>query len=343
MRRKLLTFLKVLLGVWVAELALLIYFHKYGRNEYTRPMLIESHLDVPAPAAVGGDDRGFEQAKTAIVDAQFLTRGPNAGLEANALIGAQELEALIEAKPGRIPVWDTRLITETAARDLVAGEEFRAPDGVPIARIGDKLDFDKLLAMAVAYDTLEGEAAHLRMLVKGTGSIVGFDLTMVFAGVNFLMLAAFLYAVLWEPVTKLLDQRAQAVREDIESARGQREEAEALREEARAEIEKVREGADAVRSAARRKGEEERAEIVGEARDEARRTAERTKRAVETEIKKARAEAAGEVGGLSIQLAGKVLGRAVSPEDHERLVKEFILGLNEGLERPSGSTEGTGA
>ena len=80
-----------------------------------------------------------------------------------------------------------------------------------------------------------------------------------------------------------------------------------------------------------------------QARDEARRTAERTKRAVETEIEKARAEAAGEVGGLSIELAGKVLGRAVSPEDHERLVKEFILGLDEGLERKSSSAEGAGA
>jgi len=343
MRRKLLTFLKILLGVWVAELALLMYFHKYGRNEYTRPMLIESHLDVPTRATFGDDERAFEDAKASIVDAQFLTRGQNAGLEANTLIGAQELEALMKAKAGRITAWDTRLVSETVARNLVAGEEFRDPDGVPIARIGDKLDFDRLLAMAVAYDTLEGEASHPKMLVKGSGSIVGFDLTMVFAGVNFLMLAAFLYAVLWEPVTKLLDERAQAVREDIESARGQREEAEVLREEARAEIEKVREGADAVRAAARRKGEEERADIVGEARDEARRTAERTKRAVETEIKKARAAAAGEVGGLSIQLAGKVLGRAVTPEDHERLVKEFILGLDEGLERTSGSAEGAGA
>ncbi|MHC4253335.1 MAG: hypothetical protein ACYS9X_29805, partial [Planctomycetota bacterium] len=76
---------------------------------------------------------------------------------------------------------------------------------------------------------------------------------------------------------------------------------------------------------------------------EAHRTAERTKRAVEAEIERARAAAAGEIGGLSVELASKVLGRAVTPEDHERLVQEFILGLDEGLGRTPGPQKGAGA
>ncbi len=330
MRRRLLKFLKIFIIVMIVEPAVLLYSYYHGRNEYTRPMLGESHLDVPEPSASGDDEKAFAAVKEAVVRARFLTRGRHAGLEANTLIGDDQFDALVEAKVGRILTRDTRLVSEVAARGLVAGEEFRDPAGVPIARIGEKLTFDKLLAMAIAYDKLEGDAAHRKIWVKGTGSIVGFDLTMVFAGVNFLMLAAFLYAVLWEPVTKLLDERAQAVRDDIDSAQRRREEAEGLHADARAELDRVRESAEDLREVARRKGEEERAEIVGEARQEARRTAERTKRSVETEIERARAAAAGEIGGLSVELASKMLGRAVTAEDHERLVQEFIKGLGRG-------------
>jgi len=337
MRRRLIKYLKVFIVIMIVEPAMLMYFYKYGRNEYTRPTLGETHLDVPERAAYGDDENAFAAAKEAMVRAQFLTRGQNAGLEANTLIGAAELDALIEAKAGRIPAWDTRLVAETAARGLVAGEDFRNQAGVPIARVGEKLGFGKLLAMAVAYDKLEGDAARRKILVKGTGSIVGFDLTMVFAGVNFLMLAASLYAVLWEPVTRLLDERAQAIRDDIDSAQRRREEAEGLHADARGELARIRDGADDLREAARRKGEEERAEIVGEAREEARRTAERTKRAVDGEIEQARAAAAGEIGGLSVDLASKVLGRAVSAADHERLVKEFIDGLAKAPARGEGA------
>ena len=79
--------------------------------------------------------------------------------------------------------------------------------------------------------------------------------------------------------------------------------------------------------------------MIIEARNEARRTAERTKRAIETEIEGEREAAAGEIGGLSIELASKVLGRAVTPQDHERLVTEFI----ESLRRAPGHGEGAGA
>jgi F-type H+-transporting ATPase subunit b len=336
MRRRLIKFLKVFIVIMIVEPAVLMYSYKYGRNEYTRPALGETHLDVLERAAFGDDLEAFAAAKEAVVRAQFLTRGQNAGLKANTLIGAAELDALIAAKAGRIPAWDSRLVAETAARGLIAGEDFRDQAGVPIARVGEKLGFGKLLAMAVAYD---GEAAHPKIWVKGTGSIVGFDLTMVFAGVNFLMLAAFLYAVLWEPVTRLLDERAQAIRDDIDSAQRRREEADGLHADAKVELDRIRDSADDTREAARRKGEKERAEIVGEAREEARRTAERTKRAVDGEIEQARAAAAGEIGGLSVDLASKVLGRAVSAADHERLVQEFI----EGLAKAPARGEGAGA
>ncbi len=330
--------LKVL-GVlyFVLFMAFLLSFSRLGFHWYTRPRLIPGETNVPRRSDCATDEE-FEAAKTEITRAGFRLRGPNAGIAANTAIGPEQVEALVAANSGTVLVHDPRLIRKMAAKNLVAGEEFRDEKGA-ICRIGEPLTEEKLVRMALAYDNLEGAARRDRIQVKGRGSIVGFDLTMLFAVLNFLVLVALLYAFLWEPVTKMLDGRAQAVREDIDSARHRREEADSLREEAHGELERIQDGADELREAGHRKGEEERAAIVGEAREEARRTAERTKRAVEAEIERARATAAGEIGELSVDLASKVLGRAVTPEDHERLVQEFI----ESLGRAPGSGKGADA
>lgn len=328
-----------LLGIlyFIAFIAFLLTFSRLGFHRYTRPRLIPTQIEIPRREGHASDE-ALAAAKAEIVKAGYRLRGPNAGLESDTLVGVQEIATLIEKSgPPTVPVRDPRLIRQMAAKNLVAGEEFRH-EGMILCPNGGALDEETLTALALAYDNLEGEGRHDRIMVKGSGSIVGFDLTLVFAGLNFLVLVAFLYAVLWEPVTRMLDERARAVRSDIDSANARREEAERLREEASAELERIRDGAEEVREAGRRKGEAERTEIVKEARDEARRTAERTKRAVEAEIDRARAAAAGDLGGLSLDLASMVIGRAVTPEDHERLVREFI----DALEHAPGA-EGGGA
>ncbi|MHC4251691.1 MAG: ATP synthase F0 subunit B, partial [Planctomycetota bacterium] len=201
-----------LLGVlyFIAFVAFLLTFSRLGFHWYTRPRLIPTQFEIPRREGYASDE-AFAEAKAGIVKAGYRLRGPNAGLKSGTFVGDQELAVLIEKSgPPTVPVQDPRLVRQMASRNLVAGEEFRH-EGAIICRYGVALDEKALTALALAYDDLEGEARHDRIMVKGSGSIVGFDLTMVFAGLNFLVLVAFLYAVLWEPVTRLLDERAQAI------------------------------------------------------------------------------------------------------------------------------------
>ena len=85
------------------------------------------------------------------------------------------------------------------------------------------LDEERLIQMAMAFDAEEGDARHETIWIKGTGEFAFLDVTAAFVGVNFLVLAVLMYALLWEPVQRLLDERAQAIRDEVETAKRERE------------------------------------------------------------------------------------------------------------------------
>lgn len=319
--------MKILAVAYFVTLMLFLLSTSRGRHRYTRPTLEPTRLEIPQRPAFASDEE-FEAYKDGLLGAGYLTRGRNAGVEGNTRIDGEVLARLVEANPGPITVRDTRHIREFAGRKLMAGEKFLAPNGILIADVGDELTAEVLEKMALVYDGQgRDEDRHDRILVKGTGSLIGFDLTLVFTALNFLVLVALLYAFLWGPVTRLLDERADAVREDVESARRRREEAEELRNDRAAELAGIRRDAARLRDEGRRRGEAERARIAEEGRAEARRIAERTRRAAEADIEEARRRAAAELGTFGVDLASKILAREVSPEDHARLTEEFIRTL----------------
>jgi len=338
MSRRVKRVLKILAVAYLVTLLLFLLSISKGRHEYTRPTLEPTYLEIPQRAAFASD-KEFEAYKGDIIGARYLTRGPNAGVKGNTRIDAEVLARLIEADPGRITVWGARHIRELAAKKLIAGEKFLAPNGTLIVDVGHELTEEALQKMALAYDGQErDEDRHDRMLVKGAGSLIGFDLTLVFTGLNFLVLVAALYAFLWGPVTRLLDDRARSVREDVDTARRSREEAQSLRETREAELGKIHEDADRLREEGRHKGEAERARLIQEGREEASRLAERRERALAAEAEQARKDLAGQIGTMSVELASKILGREVSAEDHKSLAEKFVRKL----ESEAGSKEAQG-
>ncbi|MHC4200194.1 MAG: F0F1 ATP synthase subunit B [Planctomycetota bacterium] len=331
---------KILGVLYLVAVVLFLVTISKGRHEWTRPMLRDTELHLPQRSAFTGDkgEKNFQAAKERIVRARYLVRGEQAGLGADTLIGREELDRLIAAGRGKILVRDTRVIREFAARKLRSGEEFLDRSNMVIAQVEDELDEERLVRMALAYDDEKGDDRHAEIWVRGRGSLIGFDLTLVFAALNFLVLVALLYALLWEPVTRLLDDRARSVREDVDTARRSREEAQSLRETRETELGKIREDADRLRDEGRHRGEAERARLIQEGREEASRLAERRERALDAEAEQARKHLAGEIGKMSVELASRILGREVSAEDHKGLAEEFVRKL----ESEAGSKEAQG-
>jgi F-type H+-transporting ATPase subunit b len=349
MSRKGKRLLKLIGFLYLAAVGLLIYTIPYGRARRTCPELIWSRETVPQPPASAyeeGDEahraarekllKAYKAAREEFLKAGYVLRADEGGLKRGAVIGEEELYHLLESGVPSVNVGDPRLCRDLAAQKLKAGEEVRGPGGMPLLRFDDDLTEGKLIELALAEDGKPAGERLEQIWVRGTGSIIGFDLTLVFTGLNFLALVALLYAFLWDPIARVLDDRAKAIREDIETARGERDEAESLRSEAESRLADIRRDAHRMVEEGRAEGEEEKSRIVAEGREEARRLAERTERAMQAEAEGARKRLVSEIAGLSVDLAGKMLGREVTSADHERLVNKFVRSLEADAARGDG-------
>lgn len=143
-------------------------------------------------------------------------------------------------------------------------------------------------------------------------------------------LAAFLvlFVLLWKfafpPITKMLDERADKIRESIEKAEETRVEAERLLDEYRQQMAEARQEAAKVIEQGRTVAENMKAEIIAKAREEA--EVERVKaiESIKSEKAAAMAELQRSVADLSVAVAGKILGEKMDAKAHEALIDRYI-------------------
>ncbi len=161
----------------------------------------------------------------------------------------------------------------------------------------------------------------------GKGAVFGANATLVMQILNFAVLLILLYALLWEPMIQFLDQRREAIRQEIESARQSNQQA----QERLAEYEKKLADARAERQKmvedGRREGRRVRDEIIAEARQQAERMLQKAREETAAEAARARDELRQEIGALSVSVAEKILEREVNEADHERLIETLIKSL----------------
>jgi hypothetical protein len=217
--------LKIVGVVYFASLCAFLWVRGQGRALVTRPELIPERLTIVQRGMFTGwrAEERFADAKAAVVAARYRMRAAHAGLEAGHLVDAPALDKLVAADPGTVLVWNPRLCRAFAALRAVSGEEIADSTGNVLARVGDTLDEDRLIDMAVALDPLEGERRRTRISIRGTGRVYYLDITSAFVCANGLVLAVMLYALLWEPVLRLLNERALAIRGEVETATQQGE------------------------------------------------------------------------------------------------------------------------
>ena len=150
--------------------------------------------------------------------------------------------------------------------------------------------------------------------------------------INFLLVLAILYAFAYKPILRLMDQRADRIRESLEASERAREEAASSQEAIQAEIVEDRREGQRLMDQARETVERYRGEEMDRARQEAEAFVERAKADIQRERDTAIEEVRVNFGDLAITAAERVIRRSLDRQAHEELITQ-VLEEGESLRR----------
>ena len=153
--------------------------------------------------------------------------------------------------------------------------------------------------------------------------------TFIFQICNLLILFFLLKKLLFKPVMAVLDKRQKEIDGIYEAADKDRTDAAQMKAEYTQRMSNAREEADQlVKRAvdtAQRRGDA----IVQGARDEATHLKQRAEADIAQERRKAYSELMGEISGMAVDIAGRMVEREINENDHRELVEEFIRNAGE--------------
>ncbi len=148
--------------------------------------------------------------------------------------------------------------------------------------------------------------------------------TILFTLANTLILFFGLKHFLFKPVNRILEERQTAVDQTLKDAEDARDRAETAETTYQEKLEQVKEeSAEMMRSATRR-AQKRSDEIIAQAKAEAAGILQQNAEELEREKRRAEQELRSEVSGLAVMVAEKVVEREINPQDHARLIDEFI-------------------
>ena len=154
---------------------------------------------------------------------------------------------------------------------------------------------------------------------------LGLNLPMLIAQiVGFLVLLYILSKLLYRPLLKVMDERADRIKESLEAAERAKEQAAASQEQMQEDIRKAREEGQQMIAQARDVASRFRDEEMAKAKDEI--AAERAK--AEADIQRERDAAIEdlrqEFAGLAISAAERVVERSLSESDHRNIIDRVL-------------------
>ena len=159
------------------------------------------------------------------------------------------------------------------------------------------------------------------------------DVNEIIAGViAFVIVFGFIWKVASPALNEMLENRQKRIKDDLEAAQAEKAEAAALKEDYAAQLSGAREEATRIVEDARQAGESARSDIVARAESEAEGIKSRAHQELESEKERAMIAMRGEVAGLSLDVAEKLVARNLDRSSQQALVDQFIdeLGGSEG-------------
>lgn len=142
--------------------------------------------------------------------------------------------------------------------------------------------------------------------------------------IAFSLLVFGLYKLLYKPVLRMLDERAERIRKGMEDAAKAREMAERAQEEFEKRIAEARKEGQEIVAQATQMSEKLRQEILEQARAEAERMIAKERERLTQEREQALSELRAQVADLSIMVAQKIVGVSLDEATQRKLIADFL-------------------
>lgn len=141
---------------------------------------------------------------------------------------------------------------------------------------------------------------------------------------NFLVLLYVLQRVLWKPVTRVLAERAEKIREGLAAAEAAHRERERMQQEREALLLSTRQEALAMSERVAKAAELAATDIVAKAKADAARLVAKATADAERTQRRMLAELRREVADLAVLAAGRILEKEIDAQAHRRLVERTL-------------------
>ena len=134
---------------------------------------------------------------------------------------------------------------------------------------------------------------------------------------------------LFKPVNEMLEKRRALADAQIREAEQAKADADAIKTEYEQNMKEAKEKANEILTTAQRTAALQSEEMLKEATAQAAALKSKAESDIAQEKRKAVNEIKDEIGGIAVEIAGKVIEREISEEDHTKLIDEFIANVGE--------------
>ncbi|WP_308681115.1 F0F1 ATP synthase subunit B [Stomatobaculum longum] len=129
---------------------------------------------------------------------------------------------------------------------------------------------------------------------------------------------------LFKPIRRVLEERQKRADQNIRAAEQEKAEAEAVKAEYTKNMEQARAEAAGILERAKQDASQQADALLASARTEAQSLKTKAENDIRQEKKRVLNEAKDEIGGLAMDIAGRVIEREVHEADHRALIDDFL-------------------
>jgi F-type H+-transporting ATPase subunit b len=150
---------------------------------------------------------------------------------------------------------------------------------------------------------------------------------LILGAVAFFILFAFMYRWVIPRVNQMLEARRDKIQGDLEKAEEAKSEADKLLADYRGQLSSARDEANRIIEEGRKTAESMRRDLEAKAEEESRAIVAKAQDEIRAERDRVFQELKAQVGELSLQLAGRMVGESLDRDRHLRLVDDYIRDL----------------